>query len=450
MLEIDRIGLDTLSLCEIGNRFAGTPGEREARRFIRRRFEDLGLSSVREEPFEVATYRPQVSRCALLGISSEPGLLCVGLQFTASGAVESEAVALGELNSEADLEAAVAAAGGVSGRIAVLGTSYPYLFSEALVARGAVGLVVTSDAPDGHVCHLNALMYPALAGRPNGTLLPVPGVTVERSDAARLLEHIAPGGGERRGGRIRIDHQASYETVVTANVVGVLEGAGSAEAVVLGGHYDSQLAGVGASDNASGIASLLEAARVMADSRPFRSVVFAAFADEEGGLRGATDYCRRHAASLDRTVGMVNIDAPGWAPSQRSLHADPALRAFAIESAGQLGWVPDEDLEASLFPGSDHNPFIDAGVPACFFWRHPPRHPYYHTAGDEPGLLDFAVITETASVAQATVERLATIEALQLGRARPSKRWLDLRPESKTKDGHQTPGPASLEEAGYE
>jgi aminopeptidase YwaD len=429
MFEIDRLRSDTLALCEIGNRFAGTPGEREARGFVNGRFLDLGLSSVREEPFEVATYRPHVSRCELVGTSSEGGLVCVGLQFTASGSVESEAVALGDLNSGADLEAAISLAGGVSGRIAVLGTSYPYLFSEALVARGAVGLVVTSDAPDGHVCHLNALMYPALAGRPNGARLAVPGVTVERADAARLLDHIATPSGATGRGRIRIDHEAEYETIVTANVVGVLEGSGSEESVVLGGHYDSQLAGVGASDNASGIASLLEAARIMADSRPFRSVVFAAFADEEGGLRGSTDYCRRHASSLDWTVGMVNIDAPGWAPSKRSLHADPAIRSFAVESAGPLGGVAGEDLEASLFPGSDHNPFIDAGVPACFFWRHPPRHPYYHTAGDEPSLLDFKVITETARVAQATAERLASIERLQLGRARPTKRWLDLRPE---------------------
>ncbi len=443
MFETDRIVSDTLALCEIGNRFAGTPGEVEARGFIRGRFADLGLSSVREEPLEVSTYRPRVSRCVLAGTSSEASLVSVGLQFTASGSVESEAVALGDLNSEADLEAAVSSVGGVSGRIAVLGTSYPYLFSEALVARGAVGLVVTSDAPDGHVCHLNALMYPALAGRPNGTLLAVPGVTVERSDAVRLLEHISPGGASRVGGRIRIDHEAEYETIVTANVVGVLAGRGSEESVVLGGHYDSQLAGVGASDNASGIASLLEAARVMADSRPYRSVVFAAFADEEGGLRGATDYCRRHAATLERTVGMVNIDAPGWAPSKRSLHADPAMRAFAMESAGQLGWVPDEDLEASLFPGSDHNPFIDAGVPACFYWRHPPRHPYYHTAGDEPSLLNFGVIAETARVAQATVQRLADTEQLNLGRARPTKRWLDLRPKRTENNPNQAPVPGS-------
>ena len=424
-IEHQRIREDTLSLCDIGNRFAGTPGETEARAFIKRRFSDLGLVDVREEPFEVATYMPRLARCELVGSASRRLLVCVGLQFTDSGTVEADAVELGPLNGPRELESAVREAGGVDGRIAVLATSYPYLFSEALVARGAVGMVVTSDAPDGYVCHLNAMMYPSLAGRPNGTRLPVPGVTVEKQDAAYLLEHLSSG-----TGRVRIVHEADYDMIVTANVIGELRGTESDERVVLGGHYDSQLEGVGASDNASGIASLLEIARVLAEKPLHRSLIFAAFADEEGGLRGATSYCHRHAAEIDRTRGMVNIDAPGWAPSKRSLHADPEILSFAIESAATVNWTPDESLDASLFPGSDHNPFIDAGVPACFFWRHPPRHPYHHTAGDTPTLLDFKVIAETAEVARKTSERLASIRKLELGRARPSQRWLDLRPET--------------------
>ncbi|MCG8545052.1 MAG: M20/M25/M40 family metallo-hydrolase [Alphaproteobacteria bacterium] len=425
LIEHQRIRDDTLSLCDIGNRFAGTPGEVEAREFIKQRFSDLGLVDVREEPFEVATYRPRLAKCELVGSASRRSLLCAGLQFTESGSVEADAVLLGRLKGPNDVDAVVREAGGVDGRIAVIATSYPYLFSEALVARGAVGMVVTSDAPDGFVCHLNAMMYPSLAGQPNGTRLPVPGVTVEKEDAAFLLEHLSSG-----SGRVRLMHEADYEMIVTANVIGELRGRESDESVVLGGHYDSQLEGVGASDNASGIACTLEIARVLAEKPLHRSLVFAAFGDEEGGFRGSTSYCRRHAAEINRTRGMVNIDAPGWAPSKRSLHAEPEIMSFAVESAAAVNWKPDESFDASLFPGSDHNPFIDAGVPACFFWRNPPRHPYYHTAGDTPQLLDFKVIAETAEVARATSERLASIRELQLGRARPSQRWLDLRPET--------------------
>ena len=55
------------------------------------------------------------------------------------------------------------------------------------------------------------------------------------------------------------------------------------------------------------------------------------------------------------------------------------LAAAAVASAALR--VEDE-IDASLYAWGDHNPFIDAGVPACWVWRYPPQHPYYHSAGD--------------------------------------------------------------------
>ena len=424
-IQHDSIRTDAAALCEIGNRFVGNAGEAAARDYIRQRFREIGLANVREEPFEVATYRPRAARCELIGVASGSGLACVGLQFTGSGEVESEAVDLGVLRESSDLERAIDRCGGLAGRIAILRCPYPYLFTERLVAEGSVAIVDVSEACDGHICHLNAMMYPALAANPNGTRLPIPGVTVEREDAERLLEHVRVS-----SRRVRVVHDARYDIVTTANVVGELAGTGGAgERAVIGGHYDSQLEGVGASDNASGIASLIQVAGVLAERRLHRNLVFAAFADEEGGFRGSTHYCRLHRDTLGSTVGMVNLDAPGWAPSQRSLHADASIRALAVETARRVNWSPDEEMDASLFPGSDHNPFIDAGVPSCFFWRHPPTHPYYHTGGDTLDLLDFRVVADTARVACAMIERLGTDRDLRLGRSRPSRRWLDLRPD---------------------
>ena len=426
-IRYERIRADAAALCEIGNRFVGNPGEAEARDYIQRRFREVGLADVREEAFEVATYRPRTARCELLGVVSGSALACVGLQFTGSGDVESEAVDLGVLREPSDLDRAIHRSGGLAGRIAILRCPYPYLFTERLVAEGAVAVVDVSEARDGHICHLNAMMYPALAANPNGTRLKIPGVTVERADAERLVEHVRVS-----SRRVRVVHDARYEIVTTANVVGELAGIdGTGERAVIGGHYDSQLEGVGASDNASGIASLIEVAGVLAGQRLHRNLVFAAFADEEGGFRGSTHYCRLHRDTLDSTVGMVNLDAPGWAPSQRSLHADASIRALAVETARQVNWSPDEEMDASLFPGSDHNPFIDAGVPSCFFWRHPPTHPYYHTGGDTLDLLDFRVVADTARVSCAMIERLGTDRNLRLGRSRPAKRWLDLRPDAE-------------------
>jgi Zn-dependent M28 family amino/carboxypeptidase len=200
---------------------------------------------------------------------------------------------------------------------------------------------------------------------------------------------------------------------------------------VVGAHYDTQLESPGACDNASGVAALIEIASAAArEAQPLRTIAFAAFADEEHGCAGSTAYCVTHRDELEATVAMVNLDALGWArPGRRALYSDPAIRDLAYETAEEAGWQPEEELEASLFPGSDYNPFIDAGVPAAFYWRYPPGHPYYHTAGDVPELLDMSVVTETTSVAARLVYRLANDETLALGRSRPSRRWLDLRPD---------------------
>src|SRR5690606_5101384 len=133
---------------------------------------------------------------------------------------------------------------------------------------------------------------------------------------------------------------------------------------------------------------------------PRRSVAFVAFADEEHGFLGSSAYCRRHPDRLASTVGMVNLDALAWAfPAGRSIHVDPSIADFVAERAARRGWVADEVRDASHMTASDHNPFIDAGVPACWLWRYPPQHIYYHSAGDTLEALDFDLVADTADAA---------------------------------------------------
>jgi Zn-dependent M28 family amino/carboxypeptidase len=225
-------------------------------------------------------------------------------------------------------------------------------------------------------------------------------------------------------------HRATYSPVTTANIVAEVEGTAlPEERVILGAHYDTQLEGIGACDNATGIAALVELARACTARPRRRTVVFVALANEEHGFHGAIDYCRRHASTLEQTVGMVNLDALAWAyPARRALHADPSIRDYAIARARETGWDPEAVVDASLLVGSDHNPFIDAGVPACWLWRYPPQHPAYHSAGDVIDLVDFELVAQTARAAGHTAFSLADEPDARLGRSRPTRRWCDLRP----------------------
>jgi hypothetical protein len=125
---------------------------------------------------------------------------------------------------------------------------------------------------------------------------------------------------------------------------------------------------------------------------------------------------------------MVNLDALGLPfPGSRVVVADAAMAPFAREAAAATGWEAEGELDASLYAWGDHNPFIDAGVPACWLWRYPPQHPYYHSAGD---VLRYVDVDRTADVANASAGvayRLAELPELELGRARPTRTFAALR-----------------------
>ena len=415
----EALGGHIADICDLGNRFVGSPGEVAAREFLARKFEEAGLAEVRVEPLDVLGYRARKAACEFIG--GGPELPAVGLQFTGSALVEAEALYLGGPTEIEDIAFLESRGVSVRGKIAVLHSFWPFAISEALAERGAVGLVVISNVPDGRVGHYTAQLYPPpqgpdFVGRP----LSIPGVTIEAEAGRRLVALMSA-----ETVRLSVEHQADYVPVSTGNVIGEIPGQ-SAERVVIGAHYDTQAEGVGACDNATGVAALLEIALTWRSLSPLRTVVLAAFADEEGGCWGSVEYCRRHIAELPTTRGMINLDVLAWVyPAQRCLHADPAMASVATEAATSMGWVPESQVDATLVPSSDVNPFIDAGVPACMFWRNPPKHPYYHALGDGPELLSLELVAETAKVASDTAFRLAQEPDLDLGRAQRTKQWLE-------------------------
>ncbi len=111
------------------------------------------------------------------------------------------------------------------------------------------------------------------------------------------------------------------------NVVGILDGSDPVlknETIVIGAHCDhlgrggrSSLAArageihYGADDNASGVAGVLELARLFSAQRPRRTIVFAAFSGEEEGLLGSNYYVNHPVVPLNNTVAMINMDMIG-------------------------------------------------------------------------------------------------------------------------------------------
>ncbi|AVY68284.1 M28 family metallopeptidase [Xanthomonas translucens] len=172
------------------------------------------------------------------------------------------------------------------------------------------------------------------------------------------------------------------ERVVTHNVVAKLEGATHPhETVIYSAHWDAFGIGAadasgdrirrGAVDNATGVASVLELARVFAAGpRPQRTLYFLALTAEEKGLLGATYYAAHPLAPLATTVAVINSemfspdgatrDIASWGRGRVSLERDLAAAAQARGRA----YAPDPNLEAGFFYRADHFAFARAGVPA--------------------------------------------------------------------------------------
>lgn len=172
------------------------------------------------------------------------------------------------------------------------------------------------------------------------------------------------------------------DQVVTRNVIGRLAGATRPdETVIYSAHWDAFGVGEpdaagdgirhGAIDNATGVAAVIELARVFAAGpRPARTLLFMALTAEEKGLQGATYYAANPLASLEKTAAVLNIemlspdganrDIASWGNGRVSLEGD--LKRVA-EAQGRI-YSPDPNLEAGFFYRADHFAFARAGVPA--------------------------------------------------------------------------------------
>ena len=181
-------------------------------------------------------------------------------------------------------------------------------------------------------------------------------------------------------------HYAAAPQVVTShNVVGILPGKKYPdETVIYSGHWDHLGIGKpdatgdriynGAVDNGTGIAELIEQARVWAHGpRPDRSVVFLAVTGEEKGLLGSSYYAAHPLYDLGKTVANLNVDA--WIPY--GLQKNFTIRGTAkldlvddVIAAGKAQgryFTPDPHPETGGFYRSDHFSFAKVGVPAISF-----------------------------------------------------------------------------------
>ncbi len=124
-----------------------------------------------------------------------------------------------------------------------------------------------------------------------------------------------------------------------------------------------------ADDDASGVAVLLEVARVLRDPvlRPRRSIVFATFGAEEHGLNGSVEYVAHPPFGWRRHVAMINLEKLGRIPGGRPITASSGTSALWPEvtaRANRRTGMSVTSLTPDIISDTDHYPFAARGLPA--------------------------------------------------------------------------------------
>lgn len=211
------------------------------------------------------------------------------------------------------------------------------------------------------------------------------------------------------------------------NVIARLDGTTDPDVIwVFSAHYDStsemrDTIAPGADDNASGVAAVLSAARILSQYRFKASIWFVAMGAEEQGSLGSA-----HLADLmvDQGLDVRGVVAPDmmayWPLGDADafdILGDDDSEALVHDMAGiadQMGVANKVWIEHRYCQGDDHTSFQDAGIPAISPMDCVEAHnvrgteedvPYYHTSGDT---VDTLYMPFTTRVAEVIVASLAT------------------------------------------
>ncbi|AUH52982.1 aminopeptidase [Chromobacterium sp. ATCC 53434] len=173
----------------------------------------------------------------------------------------------------------------------------------------------------------------------------------------------------------------------------------AAETIVLGGHLDSTIGSgtgessraPGADDDASGVASLTEVARVLlaGNYQPRRTIKFIAYSAEEVGLRGSADIAKRYKQQQANVVGALQLDMTNYQGDAQDVflitdHTNAAQNAFVADLAASYLPALKVGYSQCGYACSDHASWTAQGYAASFPFESSLDHhnPYIHTSRD--------------------------------------------------------------------
>lgn len=231
-------------------------------------------------------------------------------------------------------------------------------------------------------------------------------------------------------------HSFKARGKIHENIVLNLPGLAAEPPILIGAHYDAVPGSPGADDNATGVAALLELARIFAEKPARYPLRLVAFDLEENGLLGSTAYAQELKEKRESLRLMIALEMLGYCdPTPGSQLYPEGLKHFysdrgdfialignfatifdLIRLSGQIQksgipcqWLP-VPFSGEIVPDtrrSDHAPFWDNGYPALMVTDTANmRNPHYHKPSDTIETLDLDFFTGVCKGLVASIRSL--------------------------------------------
>ena len=407
------------ALCrDIGNRYAGSKGERRAAEYIAGELERHGVS-VEMPEFDFVNWFPKKVGATLIKDGREKAVSQVG-PFTYAAPTPKE---------------------GVEGDLVYIESCDPRCLSRRRL-KGKIGLAIGSlDVSNPEIA--KRFMDSGLAGLmfvdnriPFGWRAPIGMAPQWREDfqmhvvalpflRAIDLEKEIPA-------RVRLKIDCETKVSRSQNVIGEVKGSDLPdEVIIVSGHIDSVWGNVGADDNASGCIFTMELARALAKSGPRRTIRFNCYGVEERLSVGSYLYMRDLGAAESRkAVFCMNADTIASRVGKNVAMATGTkeLSDYLSRKFEELGHVAEVRNEVS--PYSDHFPFNIHGAPSVWATRlntFDASHWMLHSVHDSLENVSARLLADTASAYATILAELASAKELPFSRKLPAgqKRVVD-------------------------
>lgn len=253
----------------------------------------------------------------------------------------------------------------------------------------------------------------------------VPTVVMRNEDFGRIARLLA----RKTPVKLEFDvrNRLVPEGTTSYNMIGEIYGSDKKdEVIMIGGHLDSWHSATGATDNAIGCATMMEAARILKaiGVKPRRTIRVACWGGEEQGLLGSQAYVKKHFGSAEAPTaewakfgGYFNIDSGTGRGRGMSVFGPPETATVlreALEPFADLGFAGVLSSKSRGLGGTDSTSFNQAGLPGIGTQQDPIEYftTTWHTNLDTYERIIEADVKASAIIFAAAVYHLAMRDEL--------------------------------------